>query len=63
VGSVGLGVCGDLWWIVGRHLRLGLGTGVVFFLPRVVFEVTGVGQVYRTPLPTVEIHLSVGWES
>jgi hypothetical protein len=62
VGAVGLGLCGDVWWAAGRHLRLGLGTNVVFLLPRAAFEVTGVGQVYMTPLPSVEIHLSAGWE-
>lgn len=63
VGALGLGFCGEMWMPAGRHLRLGLGTNVVFFVPRAAFDVTGVGQVYRNPLPMVEAHLSVGWES
>jgi hypothetical protein len=62
VGSASLGLAGDIWWAAGRHLRLGVGTNVVFLLPRARFDVTGVGQAYTTPLPTVELHLSAGWE-
>ena len=61
VASLATGLFVDHWWTLAGRLSVGAAAAVIWLLPRAAFTVADGGTVYQTPVPNIELSLTIGW--